>query len=48
VNGCLEVSQRLGRVVVLGGGKVGKLRGDIMELLPDGLVFLGDGGESLG
>ena len=31
-----------------GGGKIGQLRGDIMELLADGLVLLGNGCEHLG
>ena len=33
---------------VLGRGKVGQWREVIVELLPDGLGFLKDGGERLG
>jgi len=31
----------------LSGGEVGELRGDVMELLPEVLVFLGDGCDRL-
>ena len=44
MNGGLEVSQRVGGVLLLGGG-IGQLRGDIIELLPDGLIFLEEGVE---
>ena len=43
-----EGQPTLGGFLIMGGGQVGQLRGDIMELLPDGLVFLGDGCERLG
>jgi len=45
---CLEAGQRLGGVLTVGGREVGELRDNIMELVPDGLVFLGDGCELLG
>ena len=30
------------------GGEVGALRGQVMELLPEGFIFLGNGCELLG
>jgi len=37
-----------GAVVCSCVGEVGELRGDVMELLPEVLVFLGDGCDGLG
>jgi len=47
-NRCLEISQGLGGALVLSGGEVGQQQGDVVELLPNGLIFLGDGCELLG
>jgi len=44
----LEICDPRSGLLFLGGGKVHELRGDVMELLPELLVFLGDGCNRLG
>ena len=44
----LEIGDPRGCLLFLGGGKVRELRGDVVELLPEVLVFLGDGCDRLG
>ena len=43
MNGCRKVGQCWGRTFALSGGEIGHLQGDVVELLPDGLIFLADG-----
>jgi len=46
--GCLEIGNPRSGLLFLGVGEVRELRGDVMELLPEVLVFLGDCCDSLG
>jgi len=46
--GCLEIGDPRSGLLFLGVGEVRELREDVMKLLPEVRVFLGDGCDRLG